>query len=149
MVCKHLCQYECFDRNAACDLSRVYWEVSLRQPGVRRFKEFCDQPRTGILARGECGRVPLHSRGCQTSTDFRYSISAACELSCLASLRLSSVSHAKRYFPVAASHIAGDTWHHCSNCSQWPTEDFLSSTDLPAPAQLCNECVVKSQHGEY
>jgi len=79
------------------------------------------------------------------------------------------VSHAKRYFPVVASHIeeslrlakqpisqapqieyrksvAGDTWHHCANCSQWPTEDFLSSTDLPASAQLCNECVVKSEH---
>jgi hypothetical protein len=81
------------------------------------------------------------------------------------------LAHAKRFYPVAGSHVeeairlareaspvtshiayrkaaAGDTWHHCSDCSHWPSEDFLSSNNLPDSAQLCNECVVKSQHDE-
>jgi hypothetical protein len=43
---------------------------------------------------------------------------------------------------------AGDTWHFCSNCSQWPTADFVSSKELPGHDQICNECLVKQEHGE-
>jgi hypothetical protein len=43
---------------------------------------------------------------------------------------------------------AGDTWHLCSNCSQWPTTDFISSKELPGHDQICNECLVKKEHGE-
>ena len=80
--------------------------------------------------------------------------------------------HAKLFYPLASSHVEesirlahqptvlaalieyrqpadGETWHHCSNCSQWPTENFRSSNHPPDSAQLCNECVVKSQHGKY
>ena len=43
---------------------------------------------------------------------------------------------------------SGATWHFCSNCSQWPTDDFISSKALSNGDQLCNECLVKKQHGE-
>jgi hypothetical protein len=43
--------------------------------------------------------------------------------------------------------LGGDTWHFCSTCSQWPTDDFVSSEQLPRSYQICNECVAKNQHG--
>ena len=80
------------------------------------------------------------------------------------------LARAKSFYPAAASYIEegirvaaanstpsqieyrkfsdGDTWHFCPKCSQWPTEDFLSSRDPPEIAQACNECIVKAQRGE-
>jgi hypothetical protein len=42
-----------------------------------------------------------------------------------------------------ASHYrrrrGSDTWHFCSNCSNWPTTDYDISNDRPS-GELCNEC---------
>ena len=42
---------------------------------------------------------------------------------------------------------SGDTWHFCVSCSQWPTEPFISVQEFPGSGQICNECIVKTQHG--
>ena len=44
--------------------------------------------------------------------------------------------------------LISETWHFCSNCSHWPTEGFISCEELPRREMICNECVVKNQHGE-
>ena len=44
--------------------------------------------------------------------------------------------------------ISGDTWHFCSNCSQWPTAEFVSSKTVRDDDPMCNECLVKKEHGE-
>jgi ADP-glucose pyrophosphorylase len=43
--------------------------------------------------------------------------------------------------------IGTETWHFCSDCSLWPTQDFVSTTDLPN-SLICNECAVKDHHDE-
>ena len=43
---------------------------------------------------------------------------------------------------------SGTTWHFCANCSQWPTDDFVSTKILPGGHSVCNECVVRNQRGE-
>ena len=35
-----------------------------------------------------------------------------------------------------------DTWHFCSNCSNWPTSDYVTSNSKPS-GELCNECKAK------
>lgn len=45
--------------------------------------------------------------------------------------------------------LSGATWHFCANCSQWPTQDFVSTTNiLPGGHSVCNECIVRNQRGE-
>jgi hypothetical protein len=44
--------------------------------------------------------------------------------------------------------LVSDIWHFCTNCSQWPTDSYISSEQLPGDQTLCNECIVKNQHGE-
>ena len=44
--------------------------------------------------------------------------------------------------------IISDTWHFCTNCSQWPTHSYISSEQLPRGQTICNECIVKNQHGD-
>jgi hypothetical protein len=39
--------------------------------------------------------------------------------------------------------ITAATWHSCSNCSQWPTENYLTLTEEPRTHQMCNECLCK------
>jgi hypothetical protein len=41
----------------------------------------------------------------------------------------------------------GDTWHFCSNCSNWPTVNYDSSTSKPSSGELCNECQAKKAAG--
>ena len=43
---------------------------------------------------------------------------------------------------------SGDTWHFCVNCSQWPTEAYVSAKEFPDNGQVCNECIVKDQQGD-
>ena len=38
-----------------------------------------------------------------------------------------------------------ETWHFWPTCSQWPTDDFISSKDPSGAYEVCNECIVKSQ----
>jgi hypothetical protein len=37
--------------------------------------------------------------------------------------------------------LGADTWRFCSNCSQWPTSDFISTADLTGRPQICTEYV--------
>jgi hypothetical protein len=45
-------------------------------------------------------------------------------------------------------NLSGATWHFCANCSQWPTDDFVSTNVLPGGHPICNECIVRNQSGE-
>lgn len=51
---------------------------------------------------------------------------------------LEESKHAPAEYRIKTS---GDTRHLCSNCSQWPTSDFILSKDLPDNGQICNECL--------
>jgi hypothetical protein len=46
--------------------------------------------------------------------------------------------------------VGSAVWHFCSNCSTWPTEDYITSS---RPQQignevLCSECVARHDIGE-
>lgn len=36
-------------------------------------------------------------------------------------------------------------WHSCTNCSEWPTDDYDEWRVLPTTGQFCNECRVRRQ----
>ena len=38
-----------------------------------------------------------------------------------------------------------DTWHWCSNCSQWPTINFVEQQARPTTGELDNECRAKER----
>lgn len=40
-----------------------------------------------------------------------------------------------------------DTWHFCSNCSNYPTSNYESAVSKPASGELCNECKAKKNAG--
>ncbi|MCE7698615.1 MAG: hypothetical protein K8E24_007185 [Methanobacterium paludis] len=41
-----------------------------------------------------------------------------------------------------------DTWHFCSNCSNWPTRSgYKSRSTKPTDGELCNECLGKQRNG--
>lgn len=40
-----------------------------------------------------------------------------------------------------------DTWHFCSNCSNWPTVNYDSQTTKPTTGEFCNECQAKRDAG--
>jgi len=40
-----------------------------------------------------------------------------------------------------------DTWHFCTNCSNWPTSDYDEKTTKPTSGELCNECIAKEKSG--
>ena len=40
-----------------------------------------------------------------------------------------------------------DTWHWCSNCSNWPTAGYSEQAHKPTSGELCNEC--KSKRRNY
>jgi transcriptional regulator with XRE-family HTH domain len=42
----------------------------------------------------------------------------------------------------------GDTWHFCSNCSNWPRSNYDEKPNKPAGGELCNECRAKERAGE-
>jgi DNA-binding NtrC family response regulator len=37
-----------------------------------------------------------------------------------------------------------EVWHFCSDCSQWPGEDYMEQRQMPSAGETCNECIVKS-----
>lgn len=43
-------------------------------------------------------------------------------------------------------HERGDTWHWCSRCSTYPTDDYFVRNSRPF-SDLCNECMAKSKDG--
>ena len=38
-----------------------------------------------------------------------------------------------------------DTWHWCTNCSNWPTSDYDSRDTKPTYGELDNECKAKDR----
>jgi hypothetical protein len=40
-----------------------------------------------------------------------------------------------------------DTWHFCTNCSNWPTSDYEES-DTADDGELDNECRAKERNGD-
>lgn len=36
-----------------------------------------------------------------------------------------------------------DTWHFCSNCTNWPTYDYDRSESKPTSGELCDQCKAK------
>lgn len=40
-----------------------------------------------------------------------------------------------------------DAWHFCTNCSNWPTTDYESTTTKPTSDEFCNECLAKERAG--
>lgn len=39
-------------------------------------------------------------------------------------------------------------WHFCTNCSEWPTEDYVASDTRPIDGELDYECCAKSEYSE-
>lgn len=40
-----------------------------------------------------------------------------------------------------------DTWHWCTNCSNWPTSDYDVRYDKPTDGEQDNECKSKEREG--
>lgn len=40
-----------------------------------------------------------------------------------------------------------DTWHFCSNCSNWPTLSYDEQSTKPTTGEFCNECQAKRNAG--
>lgn len=40
-----------------------------------------------------------------------------------------------------------DTWHWCTNCSNWPTSDYDERDTKPTDDELDNECKAKEKEG--
>ena len=49
----------------------------------------------------------------------------------------------KEVFMTYRKRKGHDTWHWCSNCSNWPTHDYVERPDKPQSGGLCNECKAK------
>ncbi len=119
---------------------------------------------------GFLGRFPLSSRGYavlknsiieRTLTDNYSIVEMFCEIDDLKLI----LERANRFYPLAAPYLekalssviggeyrktkTGDTWHICSDCSQWPMDDYVSTQDAPDNSTICNECIVKKQLGEF
>jgi len=43
-----------------------------------------------------------------------------------------------------------DTWHWCTNCSNWPTSDYTERSTKPphGSGELCDQCQAKTDKGE-
>ena len=116
------------------------------------------------------GRFPLLSRGYAilrnsiiepTPTRDDSIVEMLCEIDDVKLI----LERANRFYPLAAPCIekaltsvidgeyrkttTGDTWHLCSDCSQWPMDNYVSTQDPPDNSTICNECIVKKQLGEF
>lgn len=58
--------------------------------------------------------------------------------------------HKDRSIPPVLSYRRrkdSDTWHFCSNCSGWPTSDYVTKSSKPTLNEICNECRSKARSG--
>jgi hypothetical protein len=39
-----------------------------------------------------------------------------------------------------------ETWHWWSNCSNWPTEDYVERDSKPTYGELCDQCEAKQRN---
>lgn len=58
----------------------------------------------------------------------------------------------RRHKGIAATYrkrTGHDTWHFCSNCSNWPTKgESVEQSSKPMSGELCNECMRKQTIGQ-
>lgn len=40
-----------------------------------------------------------------------------------------------------------DTWHFCTNCTEWPTTNYDEHAGKPSSGELCNQCLGKERAG--
>ncbi len=40
-----------------------------------------------------------------------------------------------------------DTWHFCTNCSNWPKSNYDARDSKPSSGELCDECKAKRKAG--
>ena len=41
-----------------------------------------------------------------------------------------------------------EIWHFCADCSGWPPENYIVTTNFPLTYQICNDCLSKNQTGD-
>jgi hypothetical protein len=41
-----------------------------------------------------------------------------------------------------------DVWHWCTNCRDWPTSNYDSTTTKPTSGELDNECRAKENNND-
>ena len=41
-----------------------------------------------------------------------------------------------------------DTWHFCSNCSNYPKRGYTTSSGKPTSGELCNQCQAKQSKND-
>lgn len=46
---------------------------------------------------------------------------------------------------MARKKNGSDTWHFCSNCSNYPSSDYTTGTG--SSGEKCNECLAKQKQG--
>lgn len=51
---------------------------------------------------------------------------------------------ARKYRKRKGQH---DEWHFCTNCSNWPTSNYIERTTRPTTGELCNQCRSKERRG--
>jgi hypothetical protein len=38
-----------------------------------------------------------------------------------------------------------DTWHFCTNCEDWPKDDYVEKNQKPNDGEFCNQCRAKER----
>ena len=43
--------------------------------------------------------------------------------------------------------IGSDTWHFCTNCTEWPTQagSYVEQSTRPTTGEFCNQCLAKQR----
>jgi len=51
--------------------------------------------------------------------------------------------------PTYRKRKGHDAWHWCTNCSNWPTQDYeeTATSGRPTTGELFNECRAKEKEG--
>jgi hypothetical protein len=118
---------------------------------------------------GFLGSCPLLSREYVIARNFAVEPSAAgdysiIEIRCQIADAQLILERANLFYPGAAPYIEealrpdtgveyrkatnADTWHYCSDCSQWPMDDYVLTPDAPNVFTICSECILKKQQEE-
>lgn len=52
--------------------------------------------------------------------------------------------------PTYRRHTDSEKWHFCTNCSTWPTEQYIEihHPEYLLHGSLCLECITKRHFGE-
>ncbi len=41
-----------------------------------------------------------------------------------------------------------DTWHFCTNCTNWPTSDYNEQSTKPTTGEFCDQCLGKEKNSD-